>query len=423
MRLADIGGVVYAFELDWIGLGDQKADVVAKEYASEGGKWLYCTHATPESGTVIGLGEVDADDKLARKPVQSFALALAATAKSGIYAALVDQEDGEPQFLWFVAIEDGAIVPNTDTSKPLDEAVRAIGNLATLGFPVYTMGEIPGLYGSMFDPAEEIKGIVTPKLRVVQKGFSPRALLLSGAISAVVAMGAFVANDYYKEQRAYEEAGDSIQAQTEAYVSQVKGIGDSLVADSFWLRDELVSSYRVFPQEFAGWNLEQVECTPSGCAAIYIPSQTGFSVSELKNRYGQKNTTWDAQSKKMRVVKPGHEPWNMQVWTEDDILSPSVQPASNLEILGQLPTMYSGVSANESRLDLNLQFGAPGFAGKLFQETIETKADFYFDPLMAAGIVSYFAKNGFVATKFSVSRPSADLPGKWAVEWKRINGE
>lgn len=426
MRLSVIGGVNYAFEMEWKGIGNgQTADDVAKEYAAEGGKWLYCTYEPADGQSFIGIGELEEGAKLPKMPVRSFAMAMAKAGDSGIYAAIVPENDeDEPPLLWYVVIENGLILANTDKSVPLIEGVESINNLMMVSnFQLYTLGDIDGLDGEYFDPETMVAGIETPKLKVCKSGLEPRTLILGAAITAVLGLCGFVAYDYYQEKSAASQAGDDIELQKAAYIGQVQSVGSAMPVDSFWLRDELVDVYQTFPPSFAGWNLDGVDCLPQGCTATFSPSQDGFSMRAMQERYGKDRLNWDGQAHVLKVTKRPKKQWVMQQWSEIDILTPTAVPVSTLDILGSLPTMYAGVAGKETNLELTTQFAGSGFAGRLFQETMETSGAFYFDPLLAAGMVNDFAKKGFVATKFSVTRASSSQSEKWMVEWMRLNGD
>lgn len=425
MRIGNIGGRNFAMELEWVRLDGVPVKVHAKEVAAEHGK-TYCASVPTSDGSVVcGTGQLAEGERAPKRPLYSFAAALASIGSSAIYVGHVVDDATEVARLWYTVVTDGEVSPGTDVTVPFEDGIAAITELSqTLRIPVMVMGEVAGLESAeSFDPADLLARVKPKAMVAVEHGIpKSRAAATAVALLAIAGIGYHQYGQY--KLRAAQQAAAAAEAQAQAaYISQIRLIADALPTSNHWIGTALSRAISSMPAWYAGWELQDVTCTPARCEAKYKPSNDGFSYVAMVDRFGSQRSRWSDQDRLLYVSIEQKVETTAAPWTDDKLLSPDPAKLRSLAVVGLLPGAVKGITAKETSTNLSAQFSAPGGAGTLWQDDIDTEASFYLDVPTVSTLSGLMGNAGFVARQMTFTRGKESSMPTWKLTWTRLRGE
>lgn len=410
MESLTFGKRTYALGLRWVeGDPTRKPPAQVKE-ALGGGKALYCLQESSDGRVAIGFCDATKLPKTAR---YSFADAVAATGKDGIYALPV----GRGGMLWYVVVAEGQVVPETDAVVPFEDGCSAIENLrAALSLPVYYSGAeaLPMDATESFDPQGIATAARIKPLRTVGGSQAGGALVLVLVLGGIGVGGWMVLHK--GKPSAAEVAAQQAQAVRDAYLSALHQQVDVLPADAGWVVDAWQASERAFPPAVGGWHRDGFACQPTGCAATYAAA-SAWAMAPIDAVFGR-SALLSADQKTLVVNLPLTT--KTQAWTDAQLLAPIRWPRTPADTVGRL-AMQSLVTLEGAPTLTNLTEGqtAPPEAQSVLKDTITVKDASYVGATQLAGLTHFFAADGYAPVTLSVvDGPSA----AYRVEFQRIGG-
>lgn len=442
MRVAELDGRRFAFELEWILLdvpasgktAAQKAKHVAKfvhahmtELAKVAGRRAFYTMRPMQGKMLVGFGYEPVGEKHSAKGLVSYAFALASGNDDGIYVCPSDVEG----MLWYVVIQERVVVSGTDRCAETLQVEQTVESLsAELGLPVRVMTGLQiDLESEPFDPELAVKGTAAPAMLVASgKTRAGVDLAVRGAMLLAAVTGAYI---WYSSGRQSEKELAEQQAAAEqkrAYASQViQAVGDDFGAGP-WLQQAVKAVYAAYPSHYHGWQLDTVACTRRQCMAKYKPSATGYSYSAMEARYLQTGgVRWD-EREGVLVATTRLTPAPVKAaLTEDDILGGGKFAGAGLpnriEVEGNFLLKFPLTSAkNRSSVDLPTQYSAPQDVAPLQHESFVSEGAFYLSNDEAMSMERFMASARFDAATMEIRRRSATSEPSWTISWSRLKG-
>lgn len=424
MREGRIGKRTYAFELEWLDLGGRPASEVIREHLDGGQQAQYVVLTRPVAGAkkkkqvpgVAGYFEGERKGK-----IFSYAAALAATFKDGIFVA--PTEAGR---LWYLVVNDGQVVPETDRSLERDDALRMIDVLRVTydQLTVYAVDGTGVPDAREFDPERAISKAKVEALRPVV------ASQAKGIFAIIAVLGITGALYWATSKPAAPDAAAQFESQRVAFVQSAKEAMAALPDDPNWVVFAVARAKTAFPDEVAGWRSEGVKCTPTNCTGTYVLPQSGsgFGYTPLEERFGVGMVKLLPDGRSLEAMIPLQLP--VRDVPEEAIMAPASNVVPMLDLMGAVPLRFYGVGV-DSKTDvaaLNEQLGAPAGLPVLTRETFATlktsdeTGGGRLDLLSLKGQAQLMASGGFVAATVAYSDGAGTIPVLWKVEWTRIRG-
>lgn len=439
MRVEHIDKRTYAFGLTWIAGRDSAAeDIEAARGGAEDGFVYYVElHGTgslsgeapvserpaPRPRVLSFRSRADAEKVVgfAVEPSRvkdlpcSYAATLAGLKQDGLYiAALPDNQ------FWYCGVKNGVVVPDTDHVGPR-ELIR--GQVMTmsqgLGLPVYA-GPGASIEDSRpFDLVSALDGVRARALRPLQ---AERKLKTPLIVVGALVLAAFGYRVLFPPKPKITPAQQQAILRQDYLNAATARIGPLPLSSDWVLRAYDTAEARL-PAIKAGWFLQGVNCTPTGCRALYATNgHHTFSLSPMTWRFGHAVT----------VMQNGTSlavglPVRTSLRTVSIGLLQSLRPARLplLDWVGAVPLVMDGGRIDGQLMNINLagQLGGTS-AGMpaLFLQQASVKGMFYLDRLSLEHVLRAGARGGFVPVQAAWSPGFGRVPASWRITWERIHG-
>lgn len=395
----------------------------ARALAKAAGHPLLWTSVEAEDGRVV-LGTLDAASKPPAR-IRSAAEALAAAGRSGlfVYVGAYDSPGSGRRsavakpMAWYVAIVDGAVVPDTDTFVPVEEAPHLVGALhEALSVPVYLDGELAGIEATEFN----LRALLgNSKVKPMRKaGGDAAGVIVLSLVIAGLAVGGWWMVKGSKQKSAAQAQAEAEAQQRQTYIDTLRPLVEQ-PADAGWALDALRAALAAFPAYESGWALDGVKCVPASCTAVYSTQADRLrSAVPFEARFGRIKLSDDGLG--MEVSIPLSVP--MASWPDDALLSPPPLTGRASDVLGQAATITSAKIEAPKREDKSAAAGGlpPGATVGVTEESFTaTSAAAPVEPEIA-GLVALFGRAGFVPASLSFSRGTGKIAASWSATFSRF---
>lgn len=422
MRLGTIGKRQFAFGLQWTELHDRVPAELAREALGTEIKGVYTTVKNKDDLTVVGYAETPEGGPSTKGALYSYAAALTAIGKDGIYVAPVNVDR-----LWYVVIADGLVVPGTDQVLEVQSALTAVASMrSSFDLPVYVAddAELAIADAQRFNTEQAIAKAKVKPLRRLAQSSQWLGIVLLILVLVGIGFGAW----YLFSDTPQEVVGPSAQEQAAelraAYLVSVRGAVSTHPATGAWVTSAYRTAVKRLPPVIAGWRLEGVTCTPNGCSGTYVAViGQPRAIAPVIKRFGKSAVAMLSDNNSM-TVKITTPPVKRTQWTDNQILTPLPWPRAASDVAGRLPLYFADIALDGriSVVNLNTKFQAPLDANPLARETIAIKQASALEITQLNSVAAYFAQAGFVATALAASGGTGETPSAWRLEFQRLGG-
>lgn len=421
MQITAVDKRQFAFGLRW-------SDVPSKDKAGElartangGSPALYTSIPKAAERGRYALGWADVAEVTQRGRLYSYAEALARRGASGVYCAALAADDKGAGKLWYVAIADKSVVPDTDVIVDMDTGLMAVTSLKGMfDLPVYFMGDPAsvGLTGVGSFELECVRGVKLSPLK--QTGSSGGAVLILLAVVALAGVAVWALwPSGGSDGDVAEDPGMAAQQAREMYVGAVHTEIDVLPASSGWVVDAFDAARAAFSPALGGWRLNGYTCTPSACIGNYTSGRgAARSAGVLTQQFGKHvRLLPDLESAEVTLtLQP-----NLMQWSDDQILAPISAYPPLAETIGRIPmTFQADMDGPAVSDDLAAKNSAPPDASPLLLEGFTLRRAAALEAPAIGAMAHHFGQDGFVVTELVVSSGVADVPPAWRITFRRV---
>jgi len=417
MHVQTVGKRKVALGLKWVELEPGRSPAAAfKQMTAPKASGLHTVLTHADGRKVMGVVE--------SPPTGTFysaAHALAASGQDGIYVMSV-QQNGE-RALWYVVIQDGLVVPETDVIHPSDMCVAAVNDVRHISdLPLYCADQDSAWDDALYFDPDTVFSTANIK-PLVAIGRTGQGKLLVLLLVLATGGGLWYIMQPPKIDDAQLRAEQAWQARRQ-YLASLR-VAVQSPADSGWIVDVWSQSHGIFPPVVSGWHLQTLHCTTKQCLATYqapdgqvratTPVRTWFatwadvSVQILPN---DQNT--------LTVRLPLTVP--MQVWTDDQLLAPTAWMRPALDVAGRMGLYFAGLKQEGAVTTDPIGSGRPNDANPLNQETIVLHQTMNLDAERLRSLVAWFGSEGFVVHQLLAVPSFGNTIGNVRLELVRYSG-
>lgn len=421
MRIEEIGPFQVALGLDWQERTAQSdietmVDVFAGRNQTEAGNVRF-VKCSGEAGEVVGFGNAEG----AARGMVSLAAAVAHHG-DGIYLMVI----GDSLDVWMCMIRDGLVIREQVIQRT---AARATVDMAN-GLPgksrkVYA-GVGTGVQGDEpFSPeavlaAANLKSITMERIKVATG--ARRRIMLVVMIFLAGGLGAA----YYRHTHRPPNPDKLREQAIAAYISSSSSTIGVLPMSSQWMFNALASARRLLVPFAGGMSLGEIQCSPTTCAAAYLPPKAGepYSPLALRALFGSHYSLKVMNGQSSVVVTwsvPGPaRPYTINASFLSNPPGPTadrVDPLSNW--IGMLPLGMPGAKLNGAAKSSNMAGGtAYGFPPIHYQQ-VSVEGDEYLDGGVMQQAAADFRHADFKVIQINWSPGYIGNPG-WRVTAARV---
>lgn len=440
MRVAELAGTAFAFELEWAFVDTADSPSVSKggrraadklihdqivELATEAGRRIFYTVRNAHGRPLVGYGFEPVGEKFKAKSLQSYGDALASVNDDGIYVCPSDSEG----MLWYVVIQDNAVVPGTDRCGPQDEIAQTVEALSSdLGVPVHAMTGLDlGFDSEPFDPEAVVQASATnPMNLAAPRGGAGMDLLVRGAFVVLALGGGIIWFSSSKESGKRAEEERAIAEQRTSYAAQVVQAVGTTAGGTRWLSAAVSQAYTAFPAHFKGWTLDGITCTPVQCIGRFKADVSGYDYLAIERRFSTSGgVRWNDREGRLMATLRLKGTGNPAALTDEMVLSGSGFPggelANRIDVEGRYLLAFAETSVKDrTMVDLPVQYSAPPGVASLIHEGLTTQGAFYLSADEAARMGALMASSGFGAGELELQRRTNAAEPSWSIKWSRL---
>jgi hypothetical protein len=423
MLLATFAQREYIFGLTWLTTAEKPVQAIKDVRGEDAFDGFHVYHSliqSPPSNKGEGnvptqaptLGFIQHDTRLAK--CYSAAEAVARSRVDGVYLAHI----GNGAY-WYCAIRSGRVIRGSDILGNLSDLTSLVSGMCdAAGMAAFVTEGIQGIENAQpFDLGRVLEQSTIKPLKQLHGKIQPWKVAAMVFAVGMAGLGAY----HFTIGSKHKKSAAEIQLDNQTnYVQSIVSAAGSIPTDARWLIWAYQRSRMILPANYAGWNLDAIDCKPASCTGTYVESEDGiYSLTPMLERFEQVALR---QDHKLVVTIP------LQTHVIDIGLDNVRRlPGTSVPFadwLGAIPLWADGGKLDGPTLthDFGVELGASTFdMPSIAMEQASVLTNEYLDPAELNQVLISGSQGGFVPVALTWSFGEGKSAPFWRITFERVH--